>query len=124
MDATLERVSMLCQSHPMDSNEVADRLEITDVITRYTRAIDTRAFDWLHTEVFTQDAVLDYSAVGAPVCRPDAVVEWVAKRMLGFDRYMHILGQVVNTFHRPANASTRHAASRFITECVGKCSAR
>ncbi|NYG59137.1 hypothetical protein BJ980_002060 [Nocardioides daedukensis] len=101
----------------MDSNEVADRLEITDVITRYTRAIDTRAFDRLHTEVFTPDAVLDYSAVGGPVGPPSEVVEWVEKGLRGFDRYQHIIGQVAITFDGPDNAS---ATAYFTNPMVAK----
>ena len=33
----LERVPVLCQSSHVDLQEITDRLEIADVLTRYTR---------------------------------------------------------------------------------------
>ncbi|MFS3127370.1 nuclear transport factor 2 family protein [Nocardioides sp. Bht2] len=82
----------------MELTEVADRIEITDVITRYTRAVDTRNWEALHRDVFTADAVLDYSVVGGPVGPPSEVVGWIEKGMAGFDRYQHLIGQVSITF--------------------------
>ena len=42
----------------MDVQELCDRQEITDLITRYTLAVDTKSFADLFN-VFTVDAVLD-----------------------------------------------------------------
>ena len=47
----------------VDLQEISDRLEITDVLTRYTRAIDTGDWDRLDT-VFTPDAEIDYTESG------------------------------------------------------------
>ena len=77
----------------MDSQELSDRQEIVDLITRYTRAVDTRSWDDLD-EVFTDDAVLDYSPVGGPADVPRVVKPWIAEGLAGFDRYQHIIGQV------------------------------
>ena len=77
----------------MDLQEISDRLEITDVITRYTRAVDTRAFDDLDS-VFTPDGILDYSAVGGPVDVLSVVKPWVEKGLAGFARIQHVIGQV------------------------------
>lgn len=77
----------------MDLQELSDRQEITDLITRYTRAVDTRSFGDL-ADVFTDDAVLDYSIVGGPTGTPDAVVPWIEKGLAGFDRFQHLVGQV------------------------------
>lgn len=41
----------------MNLHELSDSLEIIDVITRYTRAIDTRSWDDLD-EVFAEDGIL------------------------------------------------------------------
>ena len=78
----------------MDLQEVSDRVEIADVLTRYTRAGDTRHFERLHVDVFLPDAVLDYSAVGGPVGSPGEVVPWVEEGLRGFARHQHLLGQV------------------------------
>ena len=77
----------------MDLHELADRQEIVDVITRYTRAIDTRSWDDLD-HVFTDDAILDYSAVGGPVDVLAVARPWVAQGLSGFLRYQHVIGQV------------------------------
>ncbi len=77
----------------MDLLEISDRLEITDVITRYTRAIDTRSFGDLDT-VFTADAILDYSAVGGPNAPLEEARAFIEKGLAGFTRYQHVIGQV------------------------------
>jgi hypothetical protein len=77
----------------MDLQELTDRQEIVDVITRYTRAIDTRSWDDLDA-VFTDDAVLDYSAVGGPAESLAVARPWVTQGLAGFLRYQHVIGQV------------------------------
>lgn len=81
----------------MDLQELSDRQEITDLLTRYTRAVDTLSFDDLD-RVFTPDAVLDYAASGGPVGPPSEVLPWIRKGLSGFQRTQHILGQLAITF--------------------------
>jgi ketosteroid isomerase-like protein len=76
----------------MDGQELSDRQEIVDLITRYTRAVDTKTFDPI--DVFTDDAVLDYSAAGGPAAPPKEALAWVAEMMQIFDRWQHTIGQV------------------------------
>jgi hypothetical protein len=49
----------------MDLQELSDRLEIQDLIARYSHAIDRQQLDELD-DIFTADAVIDYTAFGAP----------------------------------------------------------
>jgi hypothetical protein len=77
----------------MELQELADRQEIVDVITRYTRAVDTRHWDGLD-DVFTDDGVLDYTAVGGPADTARAVKGWLVVGLSGFLRYQHVIGQV------------------------------
>jgi ketosteroid isomerase-like protein len=49
----------------MDLQEISDRLEIQDLIARYCHAIDRLELDELDS-IFTEDAVIDYTAFGAP----------------------------------------------------------
>jgi hypothetical protein len=77
----------------MDLQELSDRQEITDLITRFTLAIDTRSFADLRL-VFTQDAVLDYSSAGGPTGSSDVVVPWLERALGGFDRFQHVVGQI------------------------------
>jgi hypothetical protein len=44
--------------------QITNRLEVTDALIRYTRAIDTGDWDGLDT-VFTPDAEIDYAQSGA-----------------------------------------------------------
>lgn len=81
----------------VDTAELCDRQEITDLITAYTRAVDTGDFDRL-AHVFTEDAVLDYSDVDGPVGPPADVVPWMRQGLAGFARYQHLLGQVEIAF--------------------------
>jgi hypothetical protein len=79
-----------------------DRQEIQDVIARYALGQDRHQGDdsgvledW--HEVFTSDAVTDYSAAGAPVGSYVALFEWmrgnadVPGRMAGFSNWQHML---------------------------------
>lgn len=77
----------------MDLGELSDRMEIRDLVTAYTRAVDTRRWDDL-AAVFTADAVLDYSSLGGPVGSLEVVVPWVERGLRGFERYQHLVGQI------------------------------
>src|ERR1700751_2057789 len=48
----------------MDLQRISDELEITTLLTRYARAVDTKDWD-LYRSVFTDDAHIDYSSAGA-----------------------------------------------------------
>ncbi|MGN0064291.1 MAG: nuclear transport factor 2 family protein [Nocardioides sp.] len=100
----------------MDIQELCDRQEIVDLITRYTRAVDTRTFaDLAH--VFTPEATLDYSDVGGPVAQRDEVVAWIEKGLAGFDRFQHTIGQVAVDF---TDADHATATAYFINPMVGR----
>jgi hypothetical protein len=47
----------------MDLQEISDRLEIQDVLARYSNAIDTMQWDQLDA-LFTEDADIDYTSMG------------------------------------------------------------
>jgi hypothetical protein len=54
---------------------IADRVEITELLSRYHHAIDARDWDALGA-VFTEDAVADY--LGLVVEGRDAIVTWLS----------------------------------------------
>ncbi len=76
----------------MDLREISDRLEIQDVLTRYTRAIDTGEWDALDS-VFTADARIDYTQTGGIANRYPVVKAWLADHLPMFPRRLHVLGQ-------------------------------
>lgn len=77
----------------MDLQELSDRQEISDLITRFVLAVDTFSFADLRL-VFTDDAVLDYSGAGGPTGSADVVVPWIEQTLGKFDRFQHLIGQL------------------------------
>ena len=78
----------------MDTQQLSDRLEILDLLTRYTRAIDTGAWAQLDT-VFTPDAKIDYTESGGINAPYAEVKPWLAEMLPAFfPKRMHTLGQV------------------------------
>lgn len=77
----------------MDLQQISDRLEIQDVLIRYTRAIDTGDWDRLDT-VFTPDAAIDYTQSGGIADTFAVVKPWLARHLPIFPRRMHTLGQI------------------------------
>jgi hypothetical protein len=79
-------------NRPMLSHaEISDRLEIQQLIVDYSTAIDTRRFDDLDA-VFTQDAYIDYTALGGIEGRYPEVKAWLAEVLPNFPMYAHMLG--------------------------------
>ena len=76
----------------MDLQTLADRLEIDDLLTRYTRAIDTGDWGRLDT-VFTPDAEIDYTSTGGIAAGYPEVKAWLSRSLPMFPRRQHVLGQ-------------------------------
>jgi hypothetical protein len=74
-------------------DQISDRLEIEALLIRYTRAIDSGAWERLD-EVFTPDAHIDYTATGGIAGSYAEVKPWLAEMLPIFPRRMHTLGQV------------------------------
>ena len=81
----------------MSLQEISDRLEIQDLIARYSYALDSRDYDALD-ELFTPDAVLDYTATGAIKSNLADMKEFVAKAFDLFAGTQHLTTQTMITF--------------------------
>jgi 3-phenylpropionate/cinnamic acid dioxygenase small subunit len=68
-----------------------DRLEIDDLLTRYTVALDTRRWDLLAT-VFTPDATIDYTSSEGIKGQFPEVAAWLEKALTPFSATQHLLG--------------------------------
>lgn len=75
----------------MDAAELLDRAEITDLVARYTRAVDTRRWDDLDA-LFTVDARIDYSAMGGITGGLAEVKQYLAENLALFSVTQHMLG--------------------------------
>ena len=76
----------------LDARTLSDRLEIDDLLTTYTMAIDAGDWDALD-RVFTPDAHLDYTAPGGPAGPYPEVKAWLAEVLAPFSRMQHVIGQ-------------------------------
>lgn len=72
----------------IDVRALADRIEIDDLITRYSTALDTRDFDLLDT-VFAAEADLDYEEVGGFRGDRAAFKAWMAEVAPLFEMWLH-----------------------------------
>jgi len=57
--------------------ELSDRFDIQDLVFHYADLIDTRQIDRLKDEVFTDDAHIDYSAMGGSVGGVEETIEFL-----------------------------------------------
>jgi SnoaL-like domain len=72
--------------------EISDRLEIQQLLTDYTSAIDQRRFADLD-RVFTAEAYIDYRATGGIDGRYPQIKTWLAEVLpTYFAGYAHMLG--------------------------------
>lgn len=70
-----------------------DRLEISALLYRYARAVDTK--DWaLYRTVFTDEAVIDYSSAGAICGTRDEVADWLAAGFTAIPMSMHYITNI------------------------------
>ena len=75
---------------PMSMEEISDRMEIQDLMVRYSYAIDSRNWDALD-DVFTPDAHIDYSVFGGSVGDLPSTKAFLAEAMPNFPVYQHMV---------------------------------
>jgi 3-phenylpropionate/cinnamic acid dioxygenase small subunit len=75
---------------PLSLQEISDRIEIQDLLTRYTVAIDTKDWRLLDT-CFVPDAELDYTATGGIRGSYPDVRAWLEKVLALFPMTVHFI---------------------------------
>ena len=81
----------------MTLQEISDRLEIQDLLARYSHAIDTRDWDALDG-VFSDDADIDYTAFGGPAGKLPEIKAFLDKALGGFVGFQHLVAAPTITF--------------------------
>ena len=77
----------------MDIQQISDELEITALLNKYARAVDTK--DWaLYRSVFTDDARIDYSSAGAITGTRDEVADWLSQGFAAIPMSMHYITNI------------------------------
>jgi hypothetical protein len=77
----------------LDLQTISDRMEIEDLLTAYSIAIDSKQFDDL-LPLFTEDAVCDYGSLGSPK-GPSAIADLIHTTLKSLDATQHLLGKSV-----------------------------
>jgi hypothetical protein len=77
--------------------ELADRLDIAEVLARYCDALDQRRWELL-TAVFTPDASADYGSVGSPA-GVEAITEAIRSTIDDLDATQHLVGNIQVQVH-------------------------
>ena len=91
---------------PLSLQQISDRIEINDLLVRYTSAIDQK--DWvLLDECFTPDAHLDYTSAGGIAGDYPKVRAWLEAALAPFPMTVHyITNSVVELSAETATART------------------
>lgn len=76
----------------LDLQTLSDRIEIDDLLTAYTFAVDTASWDALD-DVFTPDAHIDYTASGGIEGSYAEVKAWLAATLPMFSAMQHYVTQ-------------------------------
>jgi hypothetical protein len=74
----------------MDLQHISDRLEIDDLLTHFAVAIDTKQYDLLD-DVFTADALIDYTAAGGIRGSYPEAKRWITEVMAPFTVCQHLI---------------------------------
>ena len=90
----------------MSLQEISDRLEIQDLMVRYSYAIDTRSWDALD-DVFTPDAHIDYSVFGGSVGNLEETKKFLSETMPMFGDLQHMVSGTTITFTGDDTADTK-----------------
>jgi 3-phenylpropionate/cinnamic acid dioxygenase small subunit len=73
--------------------EISDRFEIEDLLTRYALAIDTKDWDLLDT-CFVSEAHLDYTSTGGKKGSYPELRQWLAEALAPFAVTMHFISNI------------------------------
>jgi len=74
--------------------EISDRLEIDELLVRYSHVVDRKAWDEF-ADLFTEDAVIDYTEMGGPRGGVGETLRFLQEAMPGFLSYQHLVGNTV-----------------------------
>ena len=72
---------------------IADRLAIGDVLSRYATIVDTREWSAL-SEVFTEDATVDYTSTGGKAGSVASVMEWLDRALAPWPVNLHCITNI------------------------------
>lgn len=93
---------------------MSDRIEIEELLVRYSRAIDSRDFDTLET-LFTEDATFDGGPLGCPTDAA-AIRAMIEGTLMGLDATQHLVGKSLIELHGDEAEVRTYLISQHIRE--------
>ena len=81
-------------NRPLTLEQISDRIEINDLLIRYSVAIDEKDWELLDT-VYTHDAKIDYTTSGGITGEYPEVRAWLAKALAPFTMTQHLISNSV-----------------------------
>ena len=89
--------------------ELSDRLEVQDLITAYSYAVDFHRWDDLDN-IFTADSTLDFTATGGEAGDLVTMKHWLARTLAMFGGHQHLVAtsQIVIAGDRASARSICH----------------
>jgi hypothetical protein len=100
-------------SMTLSLQEISDRMEIQDLLTAYSHAIDSRNWDALD-DVFTADAHIDYSEMGGSAGDLKETKEFLGKAMGQFASFQHMVATSKIEFDGPGDDGRDRARGKTI----------
>lgn len=104
------------------TNSLADRAEVSDVLHRYATGLDRR--DWaLYRSIFTDEVDMDFSSIGMPAGRvaADTWVERARVLFAGFDATQHLSANHVHDIcGDEATCTSYMRAEHFVLNSEGE----
>lgn len=98
--------------------EISDRLEIQDLLARYSHAIDRRDWKTLDT-VFTPDAFIDYTAMGGASGSLSEIKSYLAHALAHFKGFQHLVATTELKLHGDAAEARTICHNPMIVELDG-----
>ncbi len=88
---------------PLTLEQINDRIEIDELLARYSRALDFRQFDELEG-IFTPDGEFDAGGLGHPQ-GPAAIREMIEGTIGGLDATQHLVGKSLIEFSEDGDSA-------------------
>jgi len=82
----------------MQPQALADHLEIQTLLAKYCQIVDARDWD-AFTALFTDDAILDFTAYGGPVAGPVALAGFIQTTTAALAAMQHSIATLVLDIH-------------------------
>ena len=98
----------------LDLQEISDRIEIEDLLCRYSIALDSKSFEDLGT-VFADDAQCDFGSLGSPT-GPTEIAALIQQTLSTLDSTQHLLGKSLITVDGDHATSRTYLISQHIRE--------